>query len=427
MFFDMQRKSHHKKQYSILAIDPHGDFSKRLLNFSHNIDKERLVYISSTINREANTTEQYTAIVNPFEHDGTEHMKYLLAQELTDALAELLADTTHGLTVQMTALLRPVISVVLNSPNPTMETVARFFLDKDGVNADLIALGKQSPILQHRTFFEHDWYSAEYALTKRSIRTKILYFLSDPMLANMLNGKSTVNINECLEQGKVIIFNLPRGAGKFTSHVFSKLMIAYIYALMLRREAIDPKHRKQCYMFVDEFQTILGNSLASGLAESRKYGLSLILATQSVKAIPNTEIRKTVMLNTNLKAVGMTDHEDRVIFSRELGVSTDELGKLETLQFVVRKNDGKHTAFKFRVPILHSRYFLTATQRKELMHYLVYESGMYVKVPATPPPAPPLKPYTEKKTEKEAQPKNTKKKPTKDNPFDEDFLQPAFS
>lgn len=425
MFYDMQRTSQHSKKYSLVAIDPHGDTAKKLVHFAHNIDRERLVYISSTINREANTTEPFTAIVNPFEHDGTEHMKYLLAQELTDALAELLADTSHALTVQMTALLRPCISTVLNSPNPSMETLARFFLDKDGMNTDLLELGRKSTVQQHRTFFEHDWYSVEYALTKRSIRTKILYFLSDPMLANMLNGKSTVNINDCLEQGKVIIFNLPKGAGKFTSHVFSKLMIAYINALMFRREAIDPKHRKPCYMFLDEFQTILGNSLASSLAELRKYSLSVILATQSVKAISNLEIRKTVMLNTNLKACGQTDYDDKVIFSRELEVPTSDLNKLETLQFYVKKNDGKHTAFKFRVPILHSRYFLTASQRKELMDYLVYQSGIYVKV--VPPPAPPPKPMIEKKPYKQEQKKTSKSKTTKDNPFDEDFLKPAFS
>lgn len=420
MFYDMQRKSQANKKYSLIAIDPHGDTSKRLVYFAHNIDKERLVYVSSTINREANTTEQYTAIINPFEHDGTEQMKYLLAQELTDAIAELLADTAHSLTVQMTALLRPCIAVVLSSPNPSLETLARFFLDRNGMNEDLIELGKQSTVQQHRTFFEHDFHSPEYVLTKRSIRTKLLYFLADPMLANMVNGKSTVNINDCLEAGKVVIFNLPKGAGKFTSHVFSKLMIAYIHALMLRRDAIDPKKRKPCFMFVDEFQTVLGNSIASGLAECRKYGLSLLLATQSAKAIADHEIRKTVMLNTNLKVVGMTDYEDRVIFSREIGVSPDDISKLEALQFYVRKNDGKHTAFKFKVPILHSRYFLTATQRKELINYLVYQSGIYVKVQHTSP-APPTNNTVKQKQTNNIQ---TNKK-DKDNPFNEG-LKPAF-
>jgi hypothetical protein len=422
MFYDVQRKSQKNSKYALVAIDPHGDFAKRLLGFSHNIQKERLVYISSSINREAQTAETYTAVINPFENDGSEEMRYLLAQELTDAITELLSDTAHTLTVQMTALLRPCIATVLRSKYPSMETLARFFLDKDGMNYDLIELGKQSPIQQYRTFFEHDFHSHEYAITKRSIRTKLIYFLADPMLSNMLNGKSTVNIEQCLNKGKVIIFNLPKGAGKFTSSVFSRLMIAYIHALMLRRDAIEPKYRKQCFMFLDEFQTMLTSSLAGSLAETRKYGLSLILATQSVKQIEKAEVRKTIMLNTNLKAVSMTDYEDRLVFSKEFGIGTDALNIIEPLQFYIKKNDGKHIAFKFKVPILAQRYFLPKQERTALLEYLVYQSGMYIKVL---PPAPPATPYTKKEAIDKVKP--AKKKPTKDNPFDEDFIKPAFS
>lgn len=422
MFYDIQRKTQYRKSSALVAIDPHGDTAKRLLYFSHNIERDRLVYISSAINREAGTKETYTAIVNPFENDGSEEMKYLLAQELTDAIAELLSDVSNSaLTIQMTALLRPCIATVLRSKTPSLETLARFFLDKDGQNNDLIELGKQSPLQQYRTFFEHDFHSQEYTLTKRSIRTKLLYFLADPMLSNMLNGKSTVNIESSLNAGKVLIFNLPKGAGKFTSSVFSRLMIAYIHALMLRRDAVEPKYRKQCFMFLDEFQTMLTSSLASSLAETRKYGLSLILATQSVKQIEKTEVRKTVMLNTNLKAVLLTDYEDRTIFGREFGISADAFGALQPLQFYIKKNDGKHVAYRFTVPILSDRYFLQKQERKDLLEYLVYKSGIYVKVNNAI--APQVKEVKDIPVQKPVQ---AKKKPNKNDPFDDEFTKPAF-
>jgi hypothetical protein len=423
MFYDLQRKTQNRKSCALVAIDPHGDTAKRLLYFSHNIEKERLIYISSAINREANTKETYTAIINPFENDGSEEMRYLLAQELTDAIAELLSDmNSNTLTIQMTALLRPCIATVLRSDTPSLETLARFFLDKDGQNSDLIELGKRSPLQQYRTFFEHDFHSQEYTLTKRSIRTKLLYFLADPMLSNMLNGKSTINIESSLNAGKVLIFNLPKGAGKFTSSVFSRLMIAYIHALMLRRDAIDPKYRKQCFMFLDEFQTMLTTSLASSLAETRKYGLSLILATQSVKQIDKAEMRKAVMINTNLKAVSMTDYEDRAIFGREFNINADAIGQLQPLQFYIKKNEGKHSAFKFTVPILADRYFLDKRQRKELLDYLVYKSGIYVKVKHVDLPPPKAV-----KSIEPVKPAPVKKKTTKNDPFDEDFVDPAFT
>lgn len=423
MFYDLQRKSQKRKQYAMVIIDPHSDFAKRLLTFSHNIDRERLVYISSAINNEAGTKETYTAVINPFEiSDTSDEMQNILAQELTEAISELLAETSHSLTVQMTAILRPCIATVLRCKEPSLETLARFFLDENGQNEDLIELGKTSLIPIHKQFFEHDFHSKEYVLTKRSIRTKLLYFLGEPMLANMLRGRSTVNIKECIDNGKIIIFNLPVGAGKFTSSVFSRLMIAYIQAIMLRREGMDRKKRKKCFLFIDEFQTMLTGSLADGLAQSRKYGLSMILATQSLKAIEGTTLRKNIMVNTGLKIVGLTDHEDKVTFAKEFDVPNETFTKIEPLQFVIKKNDGRQKAFTFRVPILSRRYFLTAKEKKDLLEYLVYKSGIYVKVL---PPAPPTTPVFTPAPKTKQKQRSTKSNTDKDNPFD-DNLKPAF-
>jgi hypothetical protein len=417
MFYDMQTKSA-KGQFSLIAIDPHGDFAQRICTF-HNTDCKRLVYISSAINREAKTDSTYTAIINPFEtRDLSLDNLNILGQELTEAISELLADTSHALTVQMTAILRPCITTVLMSKTPSLETLARFFLDTQ--NADLVELGRQSPIPIHKSFFEHDFYAKEYVLTKRAIRTKLLYFLADPMLFNMLCGKSTIDLEQCINEGKVIIFNLPKGAGKFTSAVFSRLMIALIHTVMLRRESIDMKKRKPCYLFLDEFQTVISGtgSLADSLAETRKYGLSLILATQSLKQIESATLRKTVMVNTGTKMVGLTDHEDKSTFAKEFGAELATFTKLEPLQFVIKRNTGKHTAFTFRVPILANRYFKTNTEKKELLNYLVYQSGIYQKIVPPPPP-----PYTQ--TEQKTNNEKASSKKKKENPSDENFT-PAF-
>lgn len=400
----------------MIVLDPHGDVAYTLA-FLHNLDRERLVYVSTSINREAQTSEPYTAIFNPFETiDKSAEMQNLLAQELTESISELLEDTSHSLTIQMTAVLRPCIATVLRSNEPSLTTLSKMMLDDEA----LLALGKTSPIQVHREFFERSFSLPFYALTKKSIHTKLLYFLGEPTLANMLNGRSTISFEKCLDEGKVVIMNLAKGAGKFSSSVVSRLCIAHLNALMLRRAGIDRKKRKKCFLFLDEFQTMVsGNgSLASSLAETRKYGLSLILATQSLKSLEKTTLRKTVMVNTGLKMVGLTDYEDRTTFAKEFDVPTETFSKLKPLHFVVKKNDGRHKAFTFRVPILARRYFLTKEEKKELLNWLVYDSGMYIKI--TPPPAPPpvqTTTFTKKKT--------TKKTTDKDNPFD-DNLNPAF-
>lgn len=432
LFYDLQNKSQNKRNYALVLLDPHGDLARNILCFAHNLDRKRIVYISSSINKEIEkykkNDDRYTTVINPFDNDGTEETINVLSQELTDALIELL-DNSYNFTPQMQAILRPCIATVLRSKNPCINELKRFMLD--GQNGDLIELGRKSPNSQHRDFFLNDFHIEEYRLTKKSIRTKLSYFLGDQVLSDMLNGRSTIDLEQCLNEGKVIIFNLPKGSGKFTSSVFGRLMIAYIHSIILRRDALPREQRKQLFFFIDEFQNYITSSLASNLAEARKYGLSLILATQSLKQIEHLTIRKTVMVNTSFKAVSQTDYEDRSTFSKELGVRGQDLEELKPLQFYV-KNDTRNP-FKIEIPILGDKYFLLEEEKKKLMQYLVYTSKQYIPIKEEPyvkntEVVKDAKPKTtENKTNQETENKeNAKKKQNpKNNPFDED-LKPAF-
>lgn len=387
--YSLVHQSNNNRKHAVMIIDPHGDLARACMSFAMN-DRKRLIYLSSAINREADTPVEYSCVFNPFlSSDTSAEMRYLLTETLTESLSELLADAT--LTIQMISVIRPCIATVLRSPNPSLATLHRFFLE--GQNNDLIELGKTSDVEQHRTFFTHEWNSEHLRVSKNSIRVKLSYFLSDQRLANMINGTSTVDIQQELQNGSVIILNIPKGSGSFASKVMGKLMVAYIHALMLRRDALEMLERTPCYLILDEFGSIVTASLAANLAEARKYGLSCILATQSLMQIEDATIRKTIAVNTGLKAVGLTDYQDRITFARELGkeITADDLEKLRQLQFYLKRNDGQHKAFKFKANILSRAYFLTKKQKKELLHWLVYESKQYRPVPPPVYPQPPIK------------------------------------
>ena len=384
------------------------------------------MYISSSINKEIENFKKddniYTTVINPFDHDGKEDTINILSQELADALIELLSDTSYNFTPQMQAIIRPCISTVLRSKNPCINELKRFMLD--GQNSDLVELGKQSNNAQHRDFFLNDFHIEEYRLTKKSIRTKLTYFLGDQILSNMLNGKSTVNIEKCLDEGKIIIFNLPKGSGKFTSSVFGRLMIAYIHSIILRRDNLPREKRKQLFFFIDEFQNYITSSLASNLAEARKYGLSLVLATQSLKMIENTAIRKAVMVNTGIKAISQTDYEDRSTFAKELGMKAEDLESLRPMQFYV-KNDVGQEPFKIQVPILSKEHYLLDLEKKNFLQYIVYDSKQYTVIPLNQPINIIDGKIIEESENKPPTEKVVKQKPKKENPFDDD-LRPAF-
>lgn len=369
-----------------MVLDPHGDLGRSVMSFAMQ-DRKRLYYLSSAINREADVPkgQEYSFVFNPFISDPEMHIN--LTETLTECLCELLQEAT--LTPQMISVLKPCIATVLRLREigkiPSIAELNRFFLD--GQADDLVALGKISPVEQHRIFFTYEWNNDNLQISKKSIRVKLSYLLSDPRLANMLSGESTFPLEKAIEDGAVIVWNLPKGSGVNSSKVMLKFLNAFLYALMLKRDIQEPDARRQIYVIADEFQSYVSPSISNSMAELRKYKLSLVLATQSLMQIPDTIIRKTISVNAGLKAIGMTDHADRQAMAKEIGhgIDAEDIEKLRTLQFYLKRNDGKHQPLKFDVPVLNSTYFLTKKEKKALLHWLVYESGQYRLVP---PPHP---------------------------------------
>lgn len=401
-----------------MVIDPHGDVARACLNFSI-LDKSRVYYVSTAINAEAQTTQNFTCVWNPFSYDGSDELRYLLTETLTECLCELLEDAT--LTAQMISVIRPCIATVLRHPDPSqrnLATLARFF--REGENLDLIELGKSSDVESHRITFRR-WHTDEHLrISRNSLHVKLSFFLSDPRLANLLNGTSTVDIEKAINSGAVIILNLPLGSGSFASKVAGKLMIAYLNALLRRRFNIEQQHRVPLYLLLDEFSFITP-SVGALMAQARKWGLSLTIAGQSLGQISDTALRKTIMVNTGLKAVGLTDYQDRSAFAKEMAINVEDLEALRPLQFYLKRNDGRFDAFKFEVPLLNRALYRTKSEQRELFQWLIRDSRQYVTVP--PPPPPPATPSPEE-TEKKYTGKP--KKGTKNTrPPDED-LKPAF-
>lgn len=419
---------------SLVMFDVHGDTALNVLSFAHNkSNPDRIIFISSAINTIAKTTDTYTACINPLEvpaHEKTVEGVSIYASEITEALEEILQSSGQNfasLTVQMTALLKPVVFTVMYScKEPSILEIARFFQDKNNVNADLIEIGKQSPIAIYRTFFEQDWYSSEYALTKRSLRTKILFLLSDPALAHLIVGRSTVSVQNALAQGKVLIVSLPKSHGKFCSSVFSRLLIAYIQSIMQRRANIeDLRKRLPTYLFLDEFQNMITKSLGDSLAESRKWGLNVQLATQSIRNI-EPQLRKQVLVNTAVKFCSLADYEDKQMFAKEFDVPIEMFNALKPLEFLCCKFDGKHKAFKFRVPIMGRRFYMSKSERETFLKRIVYQSGIYRKIENTPPPPPQKNETTENEDNKQKKEQTTnqpKNNTMKKDPFDDDYTK----
>ena len=71
----------------------------------------------------------------------------------------------------MDAILSPCIATLLRKKDSSFAELQRF-MDDDN-NTALVALGKQSPNLQHRNLFQHKFHSQLFSATKHGIYTRM--------------------------------------------------------------------------------------------------------------------------------------------------------------------------------------------------------------------------------------------------------------
>lgn len=73
--------------------------------------------------------------------------------------------------------------------------------------------------------------------------------------------------------------------GGFNAAFIGALLAIRIAQTAMARGGLRPHERTPCRLYIDEFQTLAGDSLSDTLAEARKYGLTLTLANQSLSQI----------------------------------------------------------------------------------------------------------------------------------------------
>lgn len=388
MIHDLQRTSHTDQQHSIILIDPHGDLAFECLGFGLNRSHNRLIYINPFINRDLGISQKYTPVINPFQiNDTSEDSINHMTQQLTSAFMEILEDVT--VSFQMDMVLAYCINTILRLPYPTIDDLVRFM--DDDRNKDLVAFGRSHPIKRHRDFFEYKFNIATYKQTKNSIMTRLETLLANPEFENLIIGKSTVDLEQEMNAGKVILFNLAQGRlGDRVSSAYGRLIVAYIQGLVKKRVDIEKTERKPIFLFIDECQYFLSPSVKEILTGTRKFGLHLILSQQVIGQDMTSAIEQIVMGNTSIKITGNNERKSLEQFSLNTGADLDALLLLENYTFYVhnRKEMQNRKPFLMKTPAfladLKSKYYLEKGEKLNLLQWLAASSGYY-RTHQTPP------------------------------------------
>jgi hypothetical protein len=130
------------------------------------------------------------------------------------------------------------------------------------------------------------------------ITSKLTTFISNDMMRPIIaQQKSTLNMREIMDNGKILIVNLSKGKiGEINARLLGMVIVGKILMAALSRVDIEESQRKDFYLYMDEFQNVTTNSISQILSEARKYRLCLTLAHQFIGQLKE-EISKAVFGN----------------------------------------------------------------------------------------------------------------------------------
>src|SRR5262249_49594255 len=123
---------------------------------------------------------------------------------------------------------------------------------------------------------------------------------------------NTINFNDVLGKGKVLLVNLARQnvISEDDQHLLGTLLVnELLTAAFARKEG----ERKPFFLFIDEFQHFVTKDICEILDGGRKFGLHLILAHQHLRQLQekDPEVYFSTLGNARTKVVfgGMIDHD----------------------------------------------------------------------------------------------------------------------
>jgi hypothetical protein len=167
-----------------------------------------------------------------------------------------------------------------------------------------------------------------------------LFFDNDVRL--IFSAKSTINFRRVLDDGLILLVNLSKGQlAEGNSALLGAFIVAHIQKAALARP--EGASRKPFYLYLDEFQNYTTDNIKDVLSESRKYGLSLILAHQFLSQLSH-DLLGAVLNTTGAIASFRVGYEDASTLSRELFPP----GYVEIAHSEVKfRHVGRYTVFPF--------------------------------------------------------------------------------
>lgn len=295
----------HGQGYAI--IDPHGDFAVNNMRFIPGSRMEDVVYFNP-----ADTA--YPLGFNPLEVTNS-NQKTNISSEVIGVLKRMFGDSWGP---RLEYILRYTILALLDRPETTMLDITRMLTDKK-FRKETLSYCTDTVVLQFWNVEFASWTDKFQAEAIAPVLNKVGAFTANPVIRNIIGQpKSTFNIRQIMDEGKILIVNLSKGLiGEDNAGILGSFLVTKIQlAAMSRSDIPDIKDRRPFFLYVDEFQNFATDSFATILSEARKYGLNLTVANQYISQMSDT-VRDAVFGNVGSMISFRVSADDAPILAKQ--------------------------------------------------------------------------------------------------------------
>ncbi len=261
-------------------IDPHGDLAETILAY---IPKRR---VNDVVYLEPFDAERPFSI-NVLEVKNKQH-KDLIASGIVSIFYKIYGESWGP---RLEYILRLTIMTLLEVPNSTLAD-ALPLLSQPKFRARYLTHVKDQVLLN---FWNNEFDKMTDKLRVEAIspiQNKIGQFVTSTMIRNIIgHPKSTIDLEEIMDSGKILILNLSQGKlGEDNAALLGAMLITQIQLTAMNRSFQKEEDRRDFFLYVDEFQNFATSSFIKILSEARKYRLALTLTNQYIGQLDETII-----------------------------------------------------------------------------------------------------------------------------------------
>ncbi len=299
----------------VCIVDPHGDFAEYVLQ---HVPKERaddVIYFNpSDVDRPIG--------LNMLEVK-TEGQKDFATQEMIAIFYKMVTDPSMIGPMFEHQMRNVMLTLMSDLENPgTIAEVPRMFTDDSYVAKWKKKL--KDPVVMA-------FWDKEMAKTSDFHKSEMLGYLiskvgrftENAMVRNIIGqSHSGFNFREVMDKKKILIVNLAKGlTGEINSNLLGMIIVSKLQMAALERANMPEDQRHDFYLYIDEFQNFITDSIATILSEARKYRLELIIAHQYMKQLEDNKgksaVRDAVLGNAGTIVSFRIGVEDADILQKE--------------------------------------------------------------------------------------------------------------